>query len=62
MYYAIEIIGTGKKRRYTIRQIIHKGLTQPTNGRTYRTEETARAAAAAMGVEIAKCGDLWEII
>ena len=62
MYHAIEIIGTGKNRRYTIRQVIHKGLTWPTNGRTYRTEEDARAAAAEMGIEIAKCGDHYEII
>lgn len=61
MYYAIEIIGYGKRRRYAIKQVVSGG-TNPVNGKAYRTEEEARQAAAEKGIEIAKCGDLWEII
>lgn len=61
MYYAIEIIGYGKRRRYAIKQVVSGG-TNPVNGKSYRTEEEAKQAAAEKGIEIAKCGDLWEII
>lgn len=62
MYYAIEIIGYGKRRRYCIKQVTNRGLVNPTNGKAYRTEESARAAANEMGIEITKCGDFYEII
>lgn len=61
MYYAIEIIGTGKKRRYTIKRVTGTG-TNPTDGRIYRTEEAARDAARSMGYQIAKIGSYYEII
>lgn len=62
MYYAIEVIGYGKRTRYAIKQVISGKGTNPTNGKSYRTEEAAREAAASMGVEIAKTGDFYEII
>ena len=62
MYYAIQIIGYGKRRRYCIQQVIPGKGTNPTTGKSYSTEEAARAAAAEMGLEITKCGDYWEII
>ena len=62
MYYAIEVIGYGKRARYTVKRITASGMVCPTDGKTYRTEADARTAAAAMGYEIAKCGDLWQII
>ena len=62
MYYAIEVIGYGKRTRYTIKQVISDRGTNPTNGKWYRTEEAARSAAAEMGIEIYKVGDLYEII
>lgn len=62
MYYAIEIIGYGKRTRYTVKRITENGTICPTDGKTYRTETEARAAARVNGYEIAKCGDLWQII
>ena len=62
MYYAIEVFGYGKRRRYTIQQVLAGKGTNPTNGKVYRTEDAARAAAAEMGIEIAKVGDFYEII
>ena len=62
MYYAIEVIGYGKRTRYTIKQVLSGGGTNPTNGKWYRTEAAARSAAAEMGIEIYKVGDLYEII
>lgn len=62
MYYAIEIIGYGKNRRYSIKSVIPKVGTNPVNGKAYKTEAKAREAAAEMGIEISKCGDMWEII
>jgi hypothetical protein len=62
MYYAIQVIGYGKRRRYAIQQVIPGTGTNPTTGRSYTSEAQARAAAAELGYEIKKCGDLWEII
>ena len=45
MYYAIEIIGA-RRPRYCIKQVTQSGLVIPVNGKAYRTEEAARAAAA----------------
>ena len=61
MYYAIEKIGA-RVVRYAIKRVTETGLVIPTDRKAYRTEEAARAAAAAAGIEIAKCGDLYEII
>ncbi len=61
MYYAIEIIGA-RRPLYSIKLITDTGLIIPTDRKAYRTEDAARAAAAAAGIKIAKCGDLYEII
>ena len=45
MFYAIEIIGYGKRRRYCIKRVMPGRGTNPTNGKCYRTESAARAAA-----------------
>lgn len=62
MYYAIEIIGYGKRRRYCIKQVIPGVGTNPTNCKAYRTEDAARKAAAEIGIEISKVGDFYQII
>ena len=62
MYHAIEKIGCGKRTRYCIRKVTGTGLLIPVYGKAYRTEDAARAAATALGIEIKKIGDLWEII
>ena len=63
MYYAIQVIGCGKNRRYCIQQVLdnHRG-TNPTTGRSYRTLEQAQEIAASLGYQIEKMGDYWEII
>lgn len=61
MTYAIERIGYGKRTRYTIRAYMGNG-SNPTNGKVYRTEQAAREAAQRMGIEIAACGDMYEIL
>ena len=58
---AIEIIGTGKRTRYTVKAVTETG-TNPTNGKSYRTEDTARRAAAEMGLTVSIVGDLWQIL
>lgn len=60
MKYAIEVIGYGKRRGYAIKQVFEYG-TNPTDGKRYKTEEAARAAADKMGVKIEGVGDLWQI-
>ena len=60
-YYAIMITGYGARRRYSVQRVSGSG-TNPTNGKTYRTEGAAMAAAAEMGVEIERIGDFYEII
>ena len=62
MYYAIETIGYGKRRRYAIVQVIPGKGTNPTTGRSYPTEEAARKVAADLGYTIEKVGDYWQII
>lgn len=54
---AIEIIGTGKRTRYTVKAVTETG-TNPTNGKAYRTEDAARRAAAEMGLTVSAVGDL----
>lgn len=58
---AIEIIGTGKRTRYTVKAVTEHG-TNPTNGKAYRTEDAARRAAAEMGLTVSVVGDLWQIL
>ena len=61
MICAIEKIGYGKRTAYTVKSVTKHG-TNPTNGKSYRTEDAARRAAAEMGLTIAAVGDLWEIL
>lgn len=61
MYYAIQIVGYGKRRRYGIVRVSGAAIN-PTTGRSYSTEEEARAVAACLGYEIRACGDNWSII
>lgn len=42
MIYAIEIIGTGKRTRYTVKAVTETG-TNPTNGKAYRTRKRTAA-------------------
>ena len=57
MYYAIQIIGYGKRQRFIISQVIPGKGTNPTNGKNYPTEEAAREAEKgmhmALGTQIA---------
>lgn len=62
MYYAIQIIGYGKRRRYAIQQVFPGKGTNPTTCTSYKTEEMARAVAAELGYKIEKVGGFWEII
>ena len=62
MYYAIQVIGYGKKQRFVIQHVIPGRGTNPTDGKKYATLEDAKTAAAAAGYHIEKTGDYWEII
>lgn len=59
--YAIMINGYGNRRRYGIVEVIAAG-TNPTDGKSYKSEEAARAAAESLGIKIEGVGDLWEIM
>ena len=61
MKYAIETIGYGKRRGYAIKQVFETGNC-PVDGKRYKTEEAARAAADRMGIKIEGVGDLWQIL
>ena len=61
MYYAIEIIGA-RRPRYAIMRVMQNGIVCPVNGKAYRTEDAARAAAETLGIHITKVGDLYQII
>lgn len=62
MYHAIEYIGFGKARRYTIKMVLENGTVVPTNGKVYKTEAAAERAAHEMNLSIAKRGDFYAII
>ena len=59
--YGIEIIGYGTHRRYCIKEILHSG-TNPIDGKAYKTEDGARAAAEHLGLTVEGVGDLWELL
>ena len=61
MIYAIETIGSGTRTRYTVKAVTEYG-TNPTNGKSYRTEDAARRAAAEMSLTVSVVGDLWQIL
>lgn len=58
--FAIEIIGTGKNRRFCLKELVRNG-TNPVDGKSYRTEEEARNAAEKYGLHIIGIGDLWKL-
>ncbi len=62
MYYAIEIVGYGKRQRYCIKKVISKTSVNPFDGKWYATETDAMHAAKQAGIEIKCTGDLWQII
>lgn len=56
------ILKTGARRpAYTIREMIRNGVNAPIDGKIYRTEEAARAAAEAYGIHPEITGDIYEI-
>lgn len=61
MRYAIEIIGSAKRRCYCLKSVTATG-THPIDGKRYRTEDAARAAAAALALDILVIGDFYEIM
>lgn len=61
MIYAIETTGHGSRTRYAIKAVDDRG-TNPTNGKAYRTEEAARAAAGLLGLTISAVGDFWQLL
>lgn len=61
MQYAIEVIGYGKRTRYIIKQVLYNG-TNPVDYKIYATEQAARDAANALGINITACGDLYSIL
>ncbi len=61
MYYAIEIVGYGKRQRFNIKKVIGNG-TYPFNCVGYDSLEDALKAATEKGIEIKAIGDLWQII
>jgi len=60
-YFAIEIIGEGRRARYCVKRVDRNGTT-PTDGKVYKTCEDAQRAAADMGIRIKRTGNLWEIL
>lgn len=60
MTYGIEIYGHGARRRYVLKALIPNG-TLPIDGKCYKSEEAARSAAKAQGLEIVAVGDLWTL-
>lgn len=60
--YGIEYIGCGARRRYCIKRIRPGRGTDPVDGRTYKTAEAARAAAAALGLTISREGDFYALV
>lgn len=61
-YYAIQVIGCGKRQRFAIQLVTPGKGTTPTTGRSYATLEQAQAVAAANGYTIEKVGDYYTII
>ena len=61
-HYAIEIIGYGKRRRYCLKEVLPGIGTNPVDGKAYTSEEAARAAARAYGIEVEAVGDTWQLV
>lgn len=63
MYYGIEYIGYGARRRYVIRKVRHGAGVDPVGYcKVYKTPEAARAAAAAYGLKIEREGDFYALV
>ena len=67
VYYAIEVIGYGSRRRYVLKRIESCGpfapvTTSPVDHIAYRSEAEARRAARLLGLVITKVGDHYHII
>ena len=62
-YYAIEIIGSSKKR-YSIKEVIRNGYIVSTSPvmPSFRSLSEATAAAEKAGIKIKKTGDSYQII
>ena len=60
--YGIQVTGYGKRRKYAVRRIVQNGTYPVGYCKVWKTEEEARADAAALGVEISVVGDLWELV
>lgn len=64
-YFAIEVIGYGKHQKYCIKQVIKNGydvIIKSYDFKVYRTEESAKNAAANYNIEIKKIGDCYKIM
>lgn len=62
MYYAIEIIGHGRRQRFAIKAVKpHRG-TYPVLNKTYKSEAAARVAAREMNIDIVTVGDFYSIL
>lgn len=59
---AIEIIGTGKRTRFALKNFSGSGSVPILPGVTFRTEDAARQRAAALGLTVAAVGDLWQCL
>ena len=59
---AIEIIGTGKRTRYALKDFTASGSVPILPGVAFRTEDAARRAAAEMGLTVSAVGDLCECL
>lgn len=60
MKYAIQVIGSGRRKRYAIVQVTPYGCN-PTTGRAYDSLEKAQTVAQCMGFEISAVGDIYQI-
>ncbi len=61
MYYAIQIIGYGKKKVYTIVKV-NNNCVNPTDGKRYKSKAAAQEAAEKQHIKIQVVGDFWKII
>jgi hypothetical protein len=58
--YVIQKTGS-RKPVYTIRRATWNGTSAPIDGKQYRTQAAAQAAAEALNINVAVIGDIWEI-
>ena len=60
--YGIQVIGYGKRRRYTVKRIVENGTLPLGYCKVWKTEEEARADARCLGVEVSVVGDIWDLV